>query len=92
MTTGGSSTHVYAGRAIMLGPAPISRRTLAHEFLHLVGFPDTYVRSFTGTSKDRFGVTFIEWTGLTDDIMSGPGFGRVSDEIIETLIGAYRAH
>ena len=92
VTTGGSSTHVYAGRAIMLGPAPISRRTLAHEFLHLVGFPDTYVRSFTGTSKDRFGVTFIEWTGLTDDIMSGPGFGRVSDEIIETLIGAYRAH
>lgn len=89
LTTGGRSTHVYTDRAIMLGPSPASRRTLAHEFLHLFGFLDAYVRSYTGDLKDPFGVTFVEWTGLTDDIMSSPGHGRVSDEIIETLIEAY---
>ena len=89
LTTGGTSTHVYTGRAIMLGPSPASRRTLAHEFLHLLGFTDTYVRSHKEDPKGPFGVVFVEWSGLTDDLMSSPGHGRVSDAMIETLIETY---
>jgi hypothetical protein len=73
----------------MLGPGNRSRRTLAHEFLHLLGFADTYVRSYTGAPEDPFGVLFFEWIGLTNDIMGDPGPGRVSDKIIETIISAY---
>ena len=76
----------------MLGPSPRSRRTLAHEFLHLLGFTDTYVRSYKGDPMDPFGVVLVEWTGLTNDLMSAPGHGRVSDEMIDTLIKVYSNH
>lgn len=88
ITTGAASTHV-ARRIITLGPHPISRRVLAHEFAHLLGFPDTYLRGFQGDPEDRFGCVLVEWTGLTDDLMSAPGFGRVSEEMIARLLEEY---
>ena len=48
LTTGGKSTHAWARRNITLGPDPITRRVLAHEFGHLLGFSDAYLRSYQG--------------------------------------------
>ena len=89
LTTGGESTHAWVGRNITLGPNPITRRTLAHEFGHLLGFSDAYLRSYQGDPRDPYGVVFIEWTGLVNNLMGSPGVGRVTDEMIETLIAAY---
>ncbi len=88
ITTGAASTHV-ARRIITLGPHPIHRRVLAHEFAHLLGFPDTYLRGFEGSPDDRFGCVLVEWTGLVDDLMSAPGYGRVSEAMISRLLEAY---
>lgn len=90
LTTGGKSTHTWVGRSIVLGPNPVTRRTLAHEFGHLLGFDDKYVRGYDGEPRDPFGVVVIKWTGLTDNLMGNPGVGRVTGELIDKLIRAYR--
>lgn len=89
LTTGASSTHAQTGYYIALGTDPERRRTLAHEFGHLLGFEDAYLRGYTGDPDSVYGVEIVEWTGLTDDLMGNPGGGRVSSEMIETLLTAY---
>lgn len=89
MTTGGESTHAWTGRWIVLGPEEVSRRTLAHEFAHLLGFDDAYLRGFDGDPDGPFGVVLVEWTGLRDDLMGNVGGGRVTREMVETLVKAY---
>jgi len=89
LTTGAASTHAWVGRSITLGPNPTTRRTLAHEFGHLLGFSDAYLRSFKGDSQDPYGVVLHEWTGLVDNLMGSPGSGRVTEGMIETLLDAY---
>ena len=89
LTTGGESTHSWPGRGIVLGPEDVSRRTLAHEFAHLLGFRDAYVRGFDGDLDDPFGVVLVEWIGLRDDLMGNARGGRVTREMVETLIEAY---
>jgi hypothetical protein len=88
-TTGAASTHARVGSHIILGTDPINRRTLAHEFGHLLGFSDAYVRGYDGQPNDPYGVVLVEWTGITDDLMGNPGAGRVSAEMIAALIEAY---
>ncbi len=89
LTMGAESTHAFTGRYIALGPSPVTPRVLAHEFGHLLGFDDTYVRSYEGDPRDAFGVVVIEWSGLFDDLMGAPGSGRVSPRMIDTLITNY---
>jgi hypothetical protein len=89
MTTGAARTHAYTGRAILLGSSPVTPRTLAHEFGHLLGFDDAYLRAYHGDPQDPHGVEFVEWTGLTDDLMGNPRGGRVTGEMVETLFAAY---
>ncbi|MCZ6709485.1 MAG: hypothetical protein O7B25_03900, partial [Gammaproteobacteria bacterium] len=89
LTTGGESTHAWVGRNITLGPNPTTRRTLGHEFGHLLGFSDAYLRAYQGDSRDPCGVVLVEWTGLIDNLMGSPGEGRVTDAMIESLIEAY---
>lgn len=91
LTTGEESTHAWTGRGVVLGPSSIRRRTLAHEFAHLLGFTDAYLRGFDPASDPRFGVVFVEWTGLRDDLMGNVKGGRVTAEMIETLLQAYLA-
>jgi hypothetical protein len=79
-------------RNITLGPDPITRRVLAHEFGHLLGFSDAYLRSYQGDPRDPYGVVFLEWTGLIDNLIGSPAVGRVTNAMIETLIDAYGEH
>ena len=89
VTSGASSLNARVGSRIFLGTRPVSRRTLAHEFGHLLGFKDAYVRGYDGDPGDPYGVVLVEWTGLSSDLMGDSGRGQVSDEMINTLIIAY---
>ena len=89
LTTGAESTHAWQGRYVVLGSAPLSRRVLAHEFGHLLGFSDAYLRGFDGDPGGPYGVTLVEWTGLVDDLMGNSDTGRVTEAMIDTLIEAY---
>jgi len=89
LTTGAKSTHAVAARYIQLGTAAIGPRVLAHEFGHLLGFADAYLRGSEGSSAARWGYTLVEWSGLQDDLMGAPGSGRVSEAMITQLLTAY---
>lgn len=91
LTTGAESTHAFAGAYVALGPSAVTPRVLAHEFGHLLGFSDAYLRSFRGEPGDAYGVEVIEWSGLVDDLMGAPRLGRVSRDMIDTLITSYGA-
>lgn len=89
LTTGASTTHAMAGKYIVLGTDAVSRRELAHEFAHLLGFYDSYVRGYDGDPSDEYGVVLVEWVGLTDDLMGSARGGVVSPAMIERLATAY---
>lgn len=89
LTTGAQRTHAFVGRYIQLGSEPRSRRSLAHEFCHLLGFSDAYLRAFEGSPDDPFGCLLVEWTGLGDDLMSSSDYGEVTNEMLDRLFEAY---
>lgn len=91
LTTGAADTHAMTGDRVVLGTRAVSERSLAHEFGHLLGFDDAYLRGFDGDPGDPYGVVFFEWTGLTDDLMGSPGAGAVTTAMVETLLAAYSA-
>src|SRR5512140_3001788 len=86
LTTGAGSTHETAGRAIVIGPHDVTSRTLAHEFGHILGFPDRYVRGYRDLGADGFQVT--ELVSDPRDIMASPGTGLVLGRHLEELVGA----
>lgn len=88
LTTGADSTHVLRG-AIFLGTGTVSRRTLAHEFAHLLGFEDAYIRAYEGGVDGRDGVVFREVTPFPESLLASPGRGEVTRGMVETLMGAY---
>ncbi len=89
LTTGGETTHAFIGKYVQLGSQPVRPRELAHEFGHLLGFNDAYLRGHEGRPGDAFGCVLVEWSGLLDDIMGSPSRGRVSSAMIRSLIEAY---
>ena len=89
LTTGAESTHSIVGRYIQIGVRVLKPRVLAHEFGHLLGFSDGYLRGYEGDPEGTYGALVIEVTGLLDDLMGSPGFGRTSTAMIEELLEAY---
>lgn len=89
LTTGAPSTGAMMNRAILLGTDPIRPRELAHEFGHLIGFQDAYLRTYEGNAKDPFGLCIIEWNGLVDDLMGDSVCGVVDDGMVARLLAAY---
>ena len=53
------------------------------------GFNDAYLRGYEGDPREPFGVVKVEWNGLVDNLMGDARHGRVTAEMIESLIGAY---
>jgi len=80
LTTGGLTTHVK-DRAIILGPGKITPRTLAHEFGHILGFNDCYLRTLT--SQGIFGLGILEWNNpfYPDDLMCDDNIGVPRAEV-----------
>ena len=90
LTTGARSTHAFNGRYIQLGTNRCRPRTLAHEFGHLLGFSDAYLRCYVGEPSDLMGCSIMEWSGLLNDLMGEPEHGRVTPAMIDRLLSAYR--
>jgi len=86
LTTGAESLKLTAERAIVLGPHDVAPRTLAHEFGHVLGFPDAYLRGYKDLGADGFEVE--EFVPNFEDIMSSPGAGSVLARHFRTLIAA----
>ncbi len=84
LTTGAESTHAVVGRFIALGAADTSYRTIAHEFGHILGFRDGYVRGYRDLGSDGFEI--MEITPNFDDLMSAPRQGRVQTTHFKLLL------
>jgi hypothetical protein len=84
LTTGARTTHVL-DNAIVLGPHPITPQVLAHEFGHILGFRDSYVRGYTNLGEHGFQV--IEMAADRDDIMAATPQGAVRRGHFLTLLG-----
>jgi hypothetical protein len=74
LTTGAATTHVR-GRAIVLGPHPLTARVLAHEFGHILGFRDRYIRGYKSLGESGFRV--LELVTDPHDIMAATPGSRV---------------
>ena len=83
-TSGAQFTYGLVGRAVVLGPGDLAPRTLAHEFGHVLGFPDGYIRGYTDLG-DR-GFEILELTASFDDIMSAPREGHVQPTHFKLLM------
>jgi hypothetical protein len=86
LTTGAESTHSFVGRYVALGPGDLSRRTLAHEFGHLLGFRDGYIRGYRDLGDGGFEI--LELTSSFDDIMTAPRQGRVQAAHFKLILEA----
>ena len=74
------------GRYVALGPGDVSKRTLAHEFGHVLGFRDGYIRGYRDLAERGFEI--IELTSVFDDIMSAPREGRVQPAHFQLILDA----
>lgn len=83
LTTGALTTHVQ-DYAIVLGPRAITPRVLAHEFGHILGFRDGYVRGYKNLGVNGFQI--MEVVAFPGDIMAAPSTGRVLPSHFEKLI------
>jgi len=88
LTTGAEMTNAIVKRYVALGPGDIFKRTLAHEFGHLLGFPDGYLRGYKDLGE--MGLEIQELTTVFDDIMSSPRDGTVLPAHFKMIIEAVK--
>lgn len=84
LTTGARTTHAIVGRYVALGPGRTLDRTLAHEFGHMLGFVDRYVRGFRDIGPD--GYEILEAVYDPSDLMAAPGSGQIYAEHFERIV------
>jgi len=90
LTTGAEMTNAVVKRYVALGPGDVFMRTLAHEFGHLLGFPDGYVRGYKDLGE--MGIEIEELTTVFDDIMSAPRDGTVLPAHFKMILEAIKQH
>jgi hypothetical protein len=86
LTTGSNRTYAIPGRFVSVGPSPLNNRTMAHEFGHILGFTDRYLRGARDLGRSGFGIMEIVPDGR--DIMAAPGSGLVRQSHFDQLIAA----
>lgn len=86
LTTGAETHHSLVGRYVALAPGDLSARTLAHEFGHILGFRDGYVRGYRDLGDQGFEI--LELTSVFDDIMSAPRDGHVQAAHFKLILDA----
>ena len=84
LTTGSNRTYAIPGRYVAVGPSPISNRTMAHEFGHILGFTDRYVRG--ARDMGRAGYNILEIVPDGRDLMAATNSGYVQSAHFESLI------
>jgi hypothetical protein len=83
LTTGTITTHVQ-DYAIVLGPHAITPNVLAHEFGHILGFRDRYIRGYKDLGENGFHV--MEVVADPNDIMAVPATGSVLRSHFEMIL------
>jgi hypothetical protein len=73
--------------AIVLGPYPLTAHAIAHEFGHVLGFGDRYVRGYRNLGKDGFQV--MEIVADPTDIMAATHQGLVQSKHFSRLADYY---
>lgn len=86
LTTGAGSTHFTAGRAIAFSPHDAPARMVIHEFGHLLGFRDAYLRGYRDMGADGYAIT--ELVVDHSDIMGDYRTGAVLPSHVERLLRA----
>ena len=89
LTTGGTQPHVLGGRSMILGPRDLAARTLGHEFGHILGFDDAYLRGYRSLGDDGYAI--IELVPDRADIMSSSAGGEAQPGHFEQLVANLRA-
>jgi len=74
---------------MILGPRDLPARTLAHEFGHILGFDDAYLRGYQSLGQDGFAI--IEYVPDRADIMASSGIGQAEPRHFEQLVANLRA-
>jgi hypothetical protein len=88
LTTGAEFTYGSVSRYVGLGPGDLAPRTLAHEFGHILGFNDGYIRGYNDLGEKGFEI--LELTAFFDDIMSAPREGHVQATHFRLLMEALK--
>jgi len=90
LTSGSQQTYVQT-ECLFVGPEDVKASTLVHEFGHLLGFEDEYVRGYRDLSKD--GYEIIEIVPNGEDIMANSSQGGIHRRHFLALIAGthYRA-
>jgi hypothetical protein len=89
ITTGGTQPYVLDGRSLILGPRDLSARTLGHEFGHILGFDDAYLRGYRSLGEDGYAI--IEFIPDRADIMASSGFGETQPRHFAQLVANLKA-
>ena len=89
LTTRPNRKYAIPRRYVAVGPRPISSRTVAHEFGHLLGFTDRYIGGARDLGRAGYAILEIVPDGL--DIMADPASGLVRGSHFDTLIAAVNA-